>query len=121
NQINITGSYSLVSSDLGYFSGVDVDSISEITNDINSILYNPSFAPVVYPHLRQEVKWDKFKLRTLGKFGNFRTDLNLYYHADQEKYSEISSENEIKNYIPGASIRQSYIHSNVKLEVSAAF
>ncbi|RPI70603.1 MAG: hypothetical protein EHM47_11815, partial [Ignavibacteriales bacterium] len=121
NSINITGSYSLVSSDLGFFGGIDADSISEITNDINSILYDPLFAPVVYPGLRQEAKWDKFKIRALGKFGNFRTDLTFYYHAEQEKYSGIPFNDEIKNYIPGASIRQSYLHSNVKLEVNGAF
>lgn len=121
NSINIIGSYSLVSSDLGFFGGVDVDSINNITNDINSILYDPSLAPVVYPTLRQESKWDKLKIRGLGKFGNFNTDLNFYYHSEQEKYTGIPSNNEIKNYISGASIRQSYSTSLTKFEINGVF
>jgi hypothetical protein len=121
NSINLIGSYSLVSSDLGYFGGVDADSISRITNEINSILYNPLFAPVIYPTLRQESKWDKFKLRALGRFGNLRTDLNFYYHAETEKYSGAPLNNEIKNYILGTSLRQSYSESIIRLELNGVF
>jgi hypothetical protein len=121
NSINLLASYSLVSSELGYFGGVDVDSISKTTNDINSILYDPNFAPVVYPALRQEAKWDKFKLRGFGKFGKFKTDINFYYHAVQEKYSGIPSNDELKNYILGASLRQIYSTSQIKLEVNSVF
>jgi len=117
NSINLIGSYSLASSELGFYGGVDVDSISKITSDINSIIYDPSLAPVINPTLRQEVNWDKFKIRALGKFGKFRSDLNFYYHADKEKYSGIPSNDEIKNYVWGVSLRQAYAASKVKLEI----
>lgn len=121
NFINLTGSYSLVNSDRGLFGGVDVDSISKITSDINSLLYDPSFAPVVNPSLRQEVNWNKFKIRALGKFGEFHTDLNFYYHADQEKYSGIPSNDEFKNFVWGASLRQSYSSSTLNLELNGVY
>ena len=90
NSINLTGSYSLVNSELGVFGGVDVDSISKITSDINSILYgDPLQAPVVNPTLREEMKRDNFKLRAFGKFRNLHSDLSFYYHAEREKYSGI--------------------------------
>ncbi|OGU73849.1 MAG: hypothetical protein A2V93_08480 [Ignavibacteria bacterium RBG_16_34_14] len=121
NSINLIGSYYLVSSELGFFGGVDADSISKITNDINSVLYDPLQAPVVNPALRQEVNRDKFKIRTLGKFGSFYTDLNFYYHSEIEKYSGIPSKDEIKNYIWGALLRQSYSPTFLSIELNGVF
>ncbi|MDO8548801.1 MAG: hypothetical protein Q7S39_01435 [Ignavibacteria bacterium] len=118
NSINLIGSYSLVSSELGFFGGVDVDSISKITSDINSVLFDPLQAPVINLILRQEVSWDKFKLRALGKFGEFHSDLNFYYHSSQEKYSGIPSNNEIKNYVWGTGLRQSYSPSFLNIELN---
>jgi hypothetical protein len=48
NSVNLIGSYSLVSSEHGLNGGVNVDSISRLTNDVNTILYDPLEAPVVY-------------------------------------------------------------------------
>jgi len=121
NKINFSGNYSLVSSEAGLNGGVDVDSISGITSDINSILYEPFDAPVVYPALRQEVKWDKFGLRMLGSFNNFYTDLNFYYHAEKEKYSGIPSNDELKDYINGASLRGTFTRSFFKLEMNTVY
>jgi len=121
NSINLIGSYSLVDSETGFFGGTDVDSISKITNDINSVLFDPLFAPVINPDLRQHYEWDKFNLKGLVSLNNFKTDFNLYYHAERERYSGIPSKDEIKNYVSGASLRKSYSHPNIKLEVLASF
>ncbi len=121
NSINLIGSYSLVSSELGFFGGVDVDSISIITSDINGVLYDPLEAPVVNPTLRQEVRGDKFKIRALAKFGKFHSDLNLYYHATGEKYSGIPSNDEIKNYVLGTALKQSFSSSILNIELNGVF
>ncbi|HSP88200.1 MAG TPA: hypothetical protein VLN45_08700, partial [Ignavibacteriaceae bacterium] len=121
NSINLTGSYSFVKSDLGFFGGVDIDSVSNMTTDINSVIFDPSLAPIVNPGLKQEVSLDKFKIRALGKFGNFKSDLNFYYHASEEKYSGIPSNDEIKNYILGISLRQSYSAPIFNLEINTVF
>jgi hypothetical protein len=119
NSINLIGSYSLKTTEVGLNGGVDVDSISKITADINSILYEPLTAPVVYPALRQEVKQNKFKLRTFGRFNNFYTDLNFYYNSEKENYTGIPSKDELKNFIWGASLRQSYSPSVLKFELNS--
>ncbi len=106
NKINLIGSYSLVSSEVGLNGGVDVDSISKTTNDISSVLYEPLSAPVFYSSLRQEVKLDKFKLRMLGNFNNFNTDLNFYYHSAKENYSGIVSNDEIRSFAWGSRFKR---------------
>ena len=121
NKINLIGSYSLVSSDVGLNGGVNVDSIAKITNDINSVLYEPLSAPVVNSSLSREVKLDKFKLRMLGDFNNFNTDLNFYYHSSKENYSGIASKDEIKNFTWGAALRQSYSKKSLHLEIKSVF
>ena len=121
NEINLIGSYSLVSSDLGINGGVDVDSVAKITNDINSVLYEPLSAPVVYSSLKQQVKLDKFGLRMLGKFNNFNTDLNFYYHSAKENYSGISSKDEIKDFSGGAALRESYSRESLHFEINSVF
>lgn len=119
NSVNLLGTYSLVNSELGLNGGVDIDSISKITNDVNTLLYDPLQAPVVYPTLKQEFKWDKFGLRILGDFGKYFSDLNFYYHALDESYSGILSKDEIKNYVWGSSLRQSYSRSFFSFELNS--
>jgi outer membrane receptor protein involved in Fe transport len=121
NSINLIGSYSLVSSDLGLNGGIDADSILNLTNDINSVLYEPLTAPVVNPSLRQETNHNKFRLKALGSFGSFRSDLNLYYNSEKEDYSGIPSDDEINNFIWGASLKQSYMPSPMKLEINSVY
>jgi len=115
NKINIIGSYSLVSSEIGLNGGVDVDSVFNSTNDINSILYSVLDAPVVYPTLRQKNEWDKFGLRLFGDFNDFYSDLNFYYHHIRERYSDIPTKDEIKNFIWGTALKQSYSPSFLKI------
>ena len=121
NKINFIGSYSLVNSELGLNGGVDVDSIAKVTDDINSILYEPFTAPVIYPALKQEVNLDKLGLRMLGSFGDFNSDLNFYYHSVKENYSGIVSKDEIKSFTWGTALRQEYSTEGIHLEVNGVF
>jgi hypothetical protein len=121
NSVNLIGSYSLVSSEHGLNGGVDVDSISRFTSDVNTVLYDPLEAPVVDPTLRQEVKWDKFGFRVLGNFGKYYSDLNFYYHNVNESYSSLPSKDEIKNYVLGASLGQSYSYSAFNIKLNGIF
>lgn len=121
NSINIIGSYSMTSSELGLNGGVDVDSISKITNDINSVLYEPLTAPVVSPLLRQEVNQKKFNIRTLASLGNFFTHLDFYYNAEEESYTGNFTNDNIKNYFWGVSLRQSYSPSSLKFEFNSIY
>jgi len=121
NKINLIGSYSLVSSDVGLNGGVNVDSIAKITSDINSVLYEPLSAPVITSSLNQEVKLNKFKLRMLGKFNDFNTDLNFYYHTTKENYLGIVTKDEVKSFTWGAALRESYSMNNLHLEINSVF
>jgi hypothetical protein len=121
NSVNLIGSYSLVSSEHGLNGGVDVDSISRFTSDVNTVLYDPLEAPVVHPTLRQEVKWDKFGFRVLGNFGKYYSHLDFYYHNVNESYSGLPSKDEIKNYVWGASLRQGYSYSAFNIKLNGVF
>jgi len=80
NSVNISAYYGYVDSKVGLNGGVDVDSISRITSDINSILYEPLRAPVVSPNQKLETLQHNFVLRTLAKpFDKSILDLSLYY------------------------------------------
>jgi len=90
NSVNISAYYGYVDSKVGLNDGIDVDSISRITDDINSILYEPLRAPVVSPNQKLETLQHNFVLRTLAKpFDNSKLDLSLYYRyslAEQSQY-----------------------------------
>jgi len=80
NSVNISAYYGYVDSKVGLNGGVDVDSISRITDDINSILYEPLRAPVVHPFQKLETTQHNFVLRTLAKpFDDSKLDLSFYY------------------------------------------
>jgi hypothetical protein len=90
NSINLSAIYNFVDSDVGLNGGVDIDSISKITNDINSILYDRQPAPVVYPNRGKGVVNHNFSLRFLAEaFDESNTDV-IFYHR--------ITRNEIKDY-----------------------
>jgi len=80
NKLNLSGSYNFVHSETGLNGGIDVDSISRITANIDSLLYDERLAPVIYPTALQKNKQHHFNLRILwNPTENLKTDLNLYY------------------------------------------
>ena len=86
NSINITALYTYADTDVGLNGGVDVDSISKVTDDINSILYNNIIAPVVYPNRTNSVLNHNFGLRlqTLP-FDNAWADVSVYYKTNSNE------------------------------------
>ncbi|MEJ2194701.1 MAG: hypothetical protein P8X73_07565 [Ignavibacteriaceae bacterium] len=86
NSINITALYSYVDTDVGLNGGVDVDSISKVTNDINTILYNSIIAPVVYPARINSVLNHNFGLRVQTlPFDDARAELSIYYKSNSNE------------------------------------
>ena len=80
NSINLTALYSFVDSDVGLNGGVDVDSISNVTDDINSVLYDNIIAPVVYPTRVQSILNHNLGLRLQAlPFNDAHLGLTLYY------------------------------------------
>jgi hypothetical protein len=80
NSVNLTALYSYVDSDVGLNGGVDVDGISNVTDDINSVLYDNIIAPVVYPNRIQSVLNHNLGLRLQAlPFKDASLGLTLYY------------------------------------------
>ena len=105
NSFNITGLYSFVSSTIGLNGGIDIDSVRNITSDINSVIYDPDQAPVVYPNRIMDVEQHNFGLRTLAKpFDDSKLNISFYYHyrldelSDLQDTIEIAEDNETKTY-----------------------
>ena len=105
NSVNISGSYYFVSSNQGLNGGVDYDSLSKISNDPSSDLYEPLIAPVLYPNRTLNITQHNFTLRTLAKpFDNSKLDLSFYYrynldeHRDFRDSLDINEDKKNKSY-----------------------
>ena len=88
NSINITALYKYVDSKLGLNGGIDVDSIRQITSNIDSLLYSTQFAPVIYPDRTKNVTNHNFGLRLQAiPYEDANVELSLYYKfkADELK------------------------------------
>ena len=86
NSVNLTALYSYVDSEVGLNGGVDVDSIANLTGDINSVLYDNQFAPVVYPNRYQSVLNHNFGLRMQAlPFDDAKADWSFYYKYGSDK------------------------------------
>ncbi|HLG31903.1 MAG TPA: TonB-dependent receptor plug domain-containing protein, partial [Ignavibacteriaceae bacterium] len=100
NSVNISAYYGYVDSKVGLNDGVDVDSISNITSDINSILYEPLRAPVVSPNQKLETLQHNFVLRTLAKpFDNSKLDLSFYYRYNLDELRDFRDSTNFKSNI----------------------
>ncbi len=90
NSVNISGSYYFVSSNQGLNGGVDYDSLSQISNNPNTDLYDPAIAPVLYPNRTLDVTQHNFSLRTLAKpFDNAKLELSIYYRYSLDEYKNL--------------------------------
>ena len=89
NSVNITGSYYFVGSKQGLNGGVDYDSLTKISDNPASDLYQPFVALVLYPNRKLDVTQHKFRLRTLAKpFDGSRWDLSIYYGFGKYKVDD---------------------------------
>jgi hypothetical protein len=90
NSVNITGSYYFVGSNQGLNGGVDYDSLTQISDNPASDLYEPFVAPVVYPNRKLDVTQHNFRLRTLAKpFDDSKLDLSVYYRYGLDEYRNV--------------------------------
>jgi len=126
NSINLTALYSFVDSDVGLNGGVDVDSISNTTNDINSILFNNIIAPVNYPNRVQSILNHNLGLRLQAlPFKDARLGLSLYYkdYKDEVINSEdtivIKERNETETY--GTTLKYSQNVGIISLQLLTAY
>jgi len=90
NSVNITGLYSYVSSSVGLNGGIDIDSVRNISSDVNSIIYDPLLAPVVYPSRTMEVEQHNAGLRLqVLPFENAKLNLSFYYRYHDSKLDDV--------------------------------
>ena len=89
NHISAIASYGYNNYISGLNGGVNVDSIRQITSNVDLLLYDNLQAPVVYRSRKMNVLQHNLGLRLLAdSLKYFRTDLSFYYRFDR---------NEVKN------------------------
>jgi len=89
NSINLSAIYSFVDADVGLNGGIDIDSIENITNDANSIIYDRQLAPVVYPNRGESVINHNFGLRFQAEpFDQSNTDMTFYYKIARDEIKD---------------------------------
>ncbi len=123
NKFNLIAGYDFYKINLGFNGGVDVDSIMKTTNNINSLLYDQNFAPVVFPNRKQNVNGHLFTLQMLGKpFENAETDLSLYYKFNQSEITNgLYKLQRNKDKTLGLVFRQGYSAKFADLNITANY
>ena len=127
NKINIIGSYYYSTSQTGLNGGVDYTQIDSTTKDINSVLYDPQLAPVIYSTREEQTSQHYINLKLMGKFTeNSATNFILYYRST---FDAITGEaptgssdstyfaNTDRNKIYGASLQQYFNTKALNLSV----
>jgi TonB-dependent Receptor Plug Domain len=127
DKINIIGAYYYSTSQTGLNGGVNYAQIDSTTKDINSVLYDPQLAPVIYSTRAEQIKQQDVSLKLLGKFtDNSSTNLILYYRSN---FDAITGEaptgssdstyfaNTDRNKIYGASLQQDFNTKELNLSV----
>lgn len=80
NSVNLTALYKYVDSKLQLNGGVDVDSIRQITANVDSLLYTTQFAPVVSPNQSKRIINHNFGLRLQAvPYEEANVELSFYY------------------------------------------
>ncbi len=86
NKLNILGTFNIEKSIIGLNGGVDVDSVKSLTANIDSLIYDPVFAPVKFADRSKEFRAQNLNLKLLNKFTNsFKSDISFYYRFSNEK------------------------------------
>ncbi len=99
NSVNITGLYSYVNSSVGLNGGIDIDSVRNITSDVNSVIYEPLLAPVVYPNRTLDVLQHNAGLRLqVLPFKNAKLNLSFYYRYLDSKQDDVADSIDLFEY-----------------------
>lgn len=92
NKFNIVGTYNIEKSIIGLNGGVDTDSISTITSNIDSLLYDAVFAPVRFVDRSKEFRTHNFNVKLLTKFSNsLKSNISLYYRFSNERIAQTNN------------------------------
>jgi hypothetical protein len=109
--LNIIGSYYFSKSETGINGGVDVNAIEQSNQDVNSVLFNETLAPVYFENNSLNFKQHNFGLKIIAKpFEHAYTSLNFYYKFYLNEYYENdtsgSYKSAFKDKILGATLDQ---------------
>ena len=86
DHFNLTGGYDYAQTETGLNGGINIDSISKTTSNINSILYDPVFAPVYFGSRTMKNKIHLFNLKLLSRPSAAAPgELSLYYRFNLEE------------------------------------
>jgi hypothetical protein len=121
NKFNIIASYNYNDYQAGYNGGVDVDSIAKTGQNINSILYDEIFAPMVYPNGEIKTLTHLPKMRFLIKPTQWlNTDASLFYLYSTNELNAASREY-LKNKVSGLNIRNDASYNIFKFQLNLAY
>jgi hypothetical protein len=118
NEFNIIASYNYNDYSAGYSGGVDVDSIVRAGQNVNSVLYDEIFAPMVYPNGEIKALTHFPKLRFLIKPTNWlNTDASLFYLYSQNEQNA-SAREYLKDKVYGLNIRNDASYNILKFQLN---
>ena len=94
DKTDLYAEYGFLHSEQGLNGGVNVDSLRQVTTDVNYYLYSPALAPVYYLSRHQGKKGHFFDARMLSHpIKNAYTDFNVYYKFDNDELTQGSEIN----------------------------
>lgn len=113
----LSADYLLADKSVGINGGVDVDSINSMGLNINSVLYDPTTAPVIYSSRNRDDLLRFTALKFLATpIENIKTDLAVYYHLSEININDEVSENlESKSF--GVNLKQDINFNPFNLKV----
>ncbi len=125
-KVNITASYGYNDYDSGLNGGVDVDSIIQAGQNVNTVLYDPQLAPVYYSRRRLNILQHNTGLRLfVNPVSASRTDLSIYYRFSNDEVSNppdiVSFPRRSKDKTAGALLRQDLSLAFADLSVNAQY
>ena len=126
NDLNIFGSYYFSKSETGINGGVNVDAIKQTAQNVNSILFNETLAPVYFGSNSLSFKQHNFGLKILAKpFENSYTNLNLYYKFYQNEFntvdSTVNSKSTAKDKLLGVLLDQRFSFNPINLSLHVGY
>ncbi len=125
NSVNLTALYSYVDNDVGLNGGVDLESISNVTDNIDSILYNNLTAPVLYPNRVQNILNHNLGLRLQAlPFKDAQLGFTLYYRDykdDINNEDTISTRNRNETETFGATLNYNHRFNFASLQVLGTY
>ncbi len=126
DDVNIIASYGYNDYNAGLNGGVNVDSIKQVTSNIDLLLYDELRAPVYYGFRRMNILQDNAGLRLFANpIPNSKTDLSIYYRFDKSELNNradaLNYPQRDKNKTVGALLRQNFNLAFADLKVIAQY